>query len=90
MAGDQRNGLSCRPSGDRGIEFVGESCRRRLAAARDEDRAIPAEHVPGEDLGIERGMFRRKPGGDQRTAALANQILNRRAFNVLFGRRPVP
>ena len=38
-----------------------EIVRRRLASVGEQPRAVPAEHVPGEDLGVERGVLTRKP-----------------------------
>ena len=54
-AGDHRDRLAPRPSIDEGLITLVEAGGRGVAVVRQQLRAVPAEDVPGEHLGVDRG-----------------------------------
>ena len=50
----------------------------RKVPAGEQLRAVPAEHVAREHLGVERGLVRRDAGADERRTRPADQLAQRR------------
>ena len=88
MSGDVRDWLARGATRDERVVARRRSpAARGLAPSADEPRAIPAEHVAGEELGVERGVFRRNAGRDERCRARGRSAREAWASRRRFGGR---